>query len=720
RRASDLGHAPEVADPRVRASLDLIADTISTAYLLKPSLYPLFALRGLTLCLRHGNTAASCFIYVAYALLLVSSRDLDSAVAFSDMALALNERYRDVIRKEGALLCYRGGFISPWAHPFRECLATLEQGITAALQGGDHPFVFYNASLAIWFDLETAESIDSARRTGRRYRAIAEQLHGDLHALTFRLYEHFLMCLQGLTFNPPGFEDGVFREDACIETFGKAGYNLGLIFFHGLKVVAAFTFGKLEEVLEHAEKAWKLQLQKNVIQCHFATILFYHLLALIALAPDAPPERRSQFARRREELQALLEYWADHCPENFLSRQALVVAEISRLEGRDLDAMQAYARAIAAARKNGFLAQESLACELAGRFYLDRGFDKNARAHLRDARAGFLRWGALAKVAQLDRLYPGIEKPAAPGLTAGFGAPQNALDIANVIKASQAVSGEIELDKLVEKLMGLVMDYAGADRGLLLLSEADGFRIEAEAGVDSHGLTIGLPRTPLSPGQLADGVFRYVLRTREPVILDDAASQGLFTEDEYVKRRHSKSILGLPLLKRARLLGVLYLENSLAPSVFTQNRVTALEVLASQAAISLENARLFAELEQEKGRLQAVIQQVPAGLIIAEAPSGRFLVQNDRVARMLPDAYRDSVSIEEYGQYVGIRPDGHPLAPDEWPLARSIRTGETVTEEEVELRWPDGSQAWLSLSSTPIRNPLGIITSGVVIFQDIT
>jgi PAS domain S-box-containing protein len=382
--------------------------------------------------------------------------------------------------------------------------------------------------------------------------------------------------------------------------------------------------------------------------------------------------------------------------------------------------MKGYARAIAAARENGFLSQESLACELAGRFYLDRGFDKNAYAHLRDARAGYLGWGALAKVAQLDRLYPGIEKPAAPGPTATIGAPLGQLDLANVVKASQAVSGEIEPEKLVGRFMGLVMHHAGADRGLLLLPAAEGFAVEAEAVLNRQELAIRQPRTPLAPGHIADAVFRYVLRTRERVILEDASSQGLFTEDPYVKAHRSKSILGLPLLKQSRLLGVLYLENGLAPGVFTHSRIAALEVLASQAAISLENARLYAELEQEKRRLQAVIRQVPAGLIIAEAPSGRFLIENDQAGKLLHPSYLPSGSIEDYVQYPGFHPDGRRYAPGEWPLARSIRTGETVTEEEIEMRWADGTRAWLSLSSTPIRDAAGRIVSAILIFRNVT
>jgi PAS domain S-box-containing protein len=721
RRIADLALAEEASDPRVRASLDLIAETTGTAFLVKPELYPLLIFRGLTLSLKHGNTASSCLAYTAYGVLLAGFyRDIPSALAFSEMSLALNAHFRDASKK-GALLFFHGGFISLWARPLPVCKAILEQGIEASLQAGTPIYALYASALAIWFDVEAAESIAVARSNCKKYRALADRIHNDVHSLMFRMCDQFFLCMEGLTFSPPSFEDGVFQEDASLEAFRKGGLETGLIYHHVLKLIAAFTFGKFAEGLEHADQAWELQGTRPPTMLHNATHVFFHALTLTALSREVSPGRQVEFAKKLSELLAQLAFWADQCPETFLSRHALVAAEISRLEGRDLEvSMKAYAQAIASARKNGFIFVESLACELAARFFLDRGFERIAYAHLRDARAGFLRWGAHEKVAQLDRVYPGIEKPAAPGATATFGASLGQLDLAKVVKASQAVSVEIEPSKLVETLMGLVMDHAGADRGLLLLPDGDGFRVEAEAALGRQGLAIRQPRMPLAPGQLADGVFRYVLRTRERVILEDASSQGLFTEDEYVKLQKAKSILGLPLLKQTRLLGVLYLENSLAPGVFTPSRITALEVLASQAAISLENARLFADLEQEKSRLQAVIQQVPAGLIIAEAPSGRFLVKNDRVDRMLRGFYYPSGSVEDYGKFAGFHPDGRRVAPEEWPLARSVRTGETVTEEEIEMRWADGAQVWLSLSSRPIRDSAGTITSGIVIFQDVT
>ena len=180
----------------MRASLDLIADTLTAAFLVKLALYPLLAFRGLTLSLKHGNTASSCQAYSTYAALLVIYRDIPSALAFSDLSLALNARFRDITRK-GPLLCARGAAVDLWARPLLACKAILEQGVEAALQAGDHPYVLYNAMWAIWFEVESAESIGVGRNNCKKYRALADRLHSDLHSRIFRLYDQFFLCLSG-------------------------------------------------------------------------------------------------------------------------------------------------------------------------------------------------------------------------------------------------------------------------------------------------------------------------------------------------------------------------------------------------------------------------------------------------------------------------------------------------------------------------------------------
>ena len=265
-----------------------------------------------------------------------------------------------------------------------------------------------------------------------------------------------------------------------------------------------------------------------------------------------------------------------------------------------LDAEVLYEQAIRSAHENGFVHNEALDYELAARFYAARGFEDIAHLYLRNARYGYLRWGADGKVQQLDEMYPHLrtEEPA-PGPTSTIGAPLQHLDLATVIKVSQAVSGEIVLEKLIETLLKTAVEHAGAERGLLILPQGEQYRIEAEITTSPDQVEVQLRQAPVTSSELPESLLRYVIRTQEKVILDDASVQNLFSEDEYLCQRRSRSILCLPLVKQARLMGVIYLENNLASRVFTPKRLAMLELLASQASISLDNARLYAGLAQE-------------------------------------------------------------------------------------------------------------------------
>ena len=292
-----------------------------------------------------------------------------------------------------------------------------------------------------------------------------------------------------------------------------------------------------------------------------------------------------------------LQLWADNCPDNFENRAALVGAEIARIDGRELDAMRLYEQAIRSARANGFVHNEALAYELAARFYAARGFEKFAHVYLRNARYGYLRWGADGKVRQLDQLYPHLRQDErAPGPAGTIGAPVEHLDLATVMKVSQAVSGEIVLEKLLDTLMRTAIEQAGAERGLLILPRGAEQRIEAEATTSGDTVVVHLRDEAVAGAALPESVLHYVLRTREGVILDDAAAENAFSADPYIRQHGARSILCLPLLNQAKLIGVLYLENNLAPRVFAPARIAVLKLLASQAAISLENTRLYRDL----------------------------------------------------------------------------------------------------------------------------
>src|SRR5260221_2667929 len=259
-----------------------------------------------------------------------------------------------------------------------------------------------------------------------------------------------------------------------------------------------------------------------------------------------------------------------------------------------------YYQAIRSAQANGFVHNEALANELAARFYRARGFEKIANAYLRDARYGYRRWGADGKVRQLDELYPHLrEEERAPGPTSTIGASVEHLDLATVIKVSQAVSGEIAFENLTQTIMRAAVEHAGAERGLLILRRGEEDRIEAEARTERDGIEVQMRQAAATPAELPESLLCYVIRTQQTVILDDASSQSLYSEDPYMLQKRPRSVLCLPLVKQAELIGALYLENNLAPRGSTPRRLAILERSASQAAISLDHARLYAELTQE-------------------------------------------------------------------------------------------------------------------------
>ena len=333
-------------------------------------------------------------------------------------------------------------------------------------------------------------------------------------------------------------------------------------------------------------------------QFEFAEYHFYAALARAGRCGMAAGKQRDDLLQAVVAHHEQIARWAKHCPATFANRAALVGAEIARLQGHELDAMRLYEEAIGSAREHGMVHNEALANELAARFYAARGFETIADAYLRRCRACYARWGADGKVRQLDRSHPQLRHEQAPPAAGTIGATIESLDLGTVVKVSQAVSGEIDLNRLIDTLMLTALEHAGADRGLLILPRGDELRVEAEAVIAGNTIEVRRRAAAVADADLPASVLRYVTRTQESLLLDDTSHENPFADDAYMGQRRSRSILCLPLVKQARLTGVLYLENSLASHAFTPARIAVLDLLASQAAISLENARLYSDLRR--------------------------------------------------------------------------------------------------------------------------
>ena len=436
----------------------------------------------------------------------------------------------------------------------------------------------------------------------------------------------------------------------------------------------------------------------------FRSTLSIARLAHAALCSSASADERARYLEAVATHCRQLAIWKENCPENFGSCAALVEAEMARIEGRDLDAMRLYEEAIRSAHANGFIHHEAIAYEVAARFYAARGFDKIADAYFLEARYRYLRWGALGKVRQLDERYPHLHEQRAPASsTVTIGTPVEQLDLETVIKASQAVSGEIVLEKLIETLLEIAVEHAGAERGLLILPHGEEHRIEAEARTGRDKAEVHLGQKLVGPAELPESLLRYVVRTGESVILDDASVQNQFSQDEYLRQKRSRSVLCLPLVKQAKLMGVLYLENNLAPRVFTSSRFALLELLASQAAISLDNARLYSDLQRSEAYLAQGERIGHTGSWGWNVATGEayWSQEHFRIFGFDPEK-----AMPSYSMFLQrIHPEDRRRA--EQTIDRAVRERSDFVQE-YRLVLPDGSLKYVHTVGRPVVNASGV------------
>jgi PAS domain S-box-containing protein len=432
------------------------------------------------------------------------------------------------------------------------------------------------------------------------------------------------------------------------------------------KLQAHFFAGDLASAVDASLHAEPL-LWTSSAMFESAEYRFYGALAHAAVWDHATPEQRPQHFDSVLDHYRQLQAWAEVNPETFEDRAALIGAEVARIEGRVLNAQELYDKAIREAHKYGFVHNQAISNEIAGRFYAERGYEKIAANHLRAARACYLRWGADGKVRQLHELYPHLKVDnSIPDTTATIVTPNEQLDLATVIRVSEAVSGEIVFEKLIKTLMSSAIEHAGADRGLLILPRGDEYQIEAEATTGSDNVNVVLKQARITAADLPKSVFNYVLRTKQSVLLNDASGQNPFSADSYIRDHRSRSVLCLPILKQTKLIGILYLENKLTTAVFTPARMVVLTLFASQAAISIENASLYRELAEREARIRRLVEANIIGIFVWDLDD-RIIDANEAFLRIVGYSRDDLVS---------GRLRWRDLTPTEWRDADDRRVAE--------------------------------------------
>jgi PAS domain S-box-containing protein len=666
---------PVIEDKEISAVLNVLSLMHRSAYLIDHDLWATIVCRMVNVTQQHGTTDGAVISYILLGTMLgpIFHRYAEGE-EFARLALAVAEKHDFVAQK--TVVNFGMQLIVLWTRPIEVALVCLDNAISHAKETGEIVYTCYSMEHRLTDLIARGDHLDAVWGESGKVLEFVDRINfrqvGDIVSST-RLF------IQSLRVGGPTAAEEASLEARLLE----AGIPVVICFHWILQLQRHFLFSNPEAALAYAEKAKPL-LWCTRLHIQFAHHCLFHSLALAAVYGTASEEIQAEI---RAELAAnvqALERWARSCPETFGHKHLLVCGELARLDGRDMEAVRLYERAAQTAGEHGFIQDQALANELAGQCCLASGAERAARAYLREARECYFRWGAHAKVAQLDQRYPAGKSSSSALSRTTIEELSERLDVATIIKTAQAISGEMVLEDLIRSLMVIAVEHAGADRGLLILPRGDELWIEAEATIQDATVVVHLPRQ--EPAALPISIVDRVVSARENVLLDDASAENPFSADPYFEGR-ARSVLCLPLLKQAKFVGALYLENNLAPHVFTSGRIALLNVLASQAAISLENTQLYRQLEEREARIRRLVDANIIGIIIWDF-DGRIIEANDTFLRMLGFDRDD---------FVSGRVRWTDLIPPEWrdrsaQTLQEVKTTGTARPFERDYFRKDGSR----------------------------
>ena len=605
----DLANLPEMSDPQKLAATEILLSLYHHTYTGAPELYPLVVFKLVNLMVQDGNTPFSAKAYAGYGIVLCGvTGDIERGYAFGELALRLVERFAAQEIRCSTMMLFNA-FIRHWKEHTRETLNPLVEAYQVGLETGDLSLGTLSAFIYCFHAYWVGMSLTELDAELTKYDKVFDQLKQDHIREVNDLYRQIVFNLCHTTTDPARLVGDAYDEESILPLLRETNNINALAQLHLNKMILCFLFGEFAQALEQS-RTTEPYLGGLLGEPAVPVFYMYDSLARLAMLPNAAPSQTEEFLKKVASNQEKMDVWAQHAPMNYLHKYYLVEAERARVQAEEDAARRYYDQAIDLAREQGYVNEEALACELAGRFYLSLGQSRLARYYLNDAHYAYLQWGASAKVKDLESHYPQLIRREADGRTATTSTTDSGeldssvLDLATVFKASQAISSDIVLDRLLDRLMTVVMENAGAQKGYLILEEEGQLAIEAEKTLDRAQSSV-LQSVPVETSQdLAVTIVRYVERSKESVVLSDATTEGAFIADPYIVRIQPKSILCTPFVNQGRLIGIIYLENDSTAGAFTSDRLEVVNLLSSQAAISIENASLYKNLEKANEQLE--------------------------------------------------------------------------------------------------------------------
>ncbi|MEH2207549.1 MAG: AAA family ATPase [Nostoc sp.] len=652
REIADLVNLPEMRDAEKLATLKIVNIIIPAAYLTGSALYPLLNSLSVQLSIQYGNTSTSALGYATYGSILCNFfQAIDTGSQFGSLGLQIISKL-DAKASKTDVLMILGIFVVHRKSHIKETLPLLQEGYTSALEFGNLVMAGYNGHTFCLNSFWCNQSLSTLEQDISAYCHSLMQLNQLTTANYCRIYWQPVLNLLGFAEHTTLLSGKALEETEFLQQLQSAKDGYGLYIFHLYKLMLCFLFGEIEPAKNHAIEVRRYFMAGAGLVSEPVFYLYDSLLTLAQLNPQL--DETSEALQGVIENQTKLQQWADHAPMNYQHKVDLVAAEKCRVLGQKAEAIEFYDKAITLAKANEYTQEEALANELAAKFYLDWGKERIAGEYTIAAYYAYARWGAKAKVVDLEARYPQLltpilEQTRSPlsthetlftlgSVTSTSSAISSsnvsvALDLATILKASHTISGEIELENLLSSLMTIVIENAGADKCVLMLLRDD--RLLIKGSITTGSKPIVLQRIPIEDSQdIPHRLIYKVKHDKQTAVLVNASADRTLANDPYIIRQQPKSILCTPILHQGKLMGILYLENNLATGAFTKDRVELLNLLCAQAAISLENARLYERSLEYSQQLERSLEELSTAQSVFQASQQRLqlLVQQTPLA----------------------------------------------------------------------------------------
>ena len=606
-----LAEMQTIVDKEKIAIMQLLLDLWALAYLdANYTLLGYNVLRITNMSLKEGNTALSAFGYVAYGLSLAGAGKYEEAFALGSLAIKLNEKFNNsaLTGKINNLFCHA---INPYNRHLKTNVPYYQASYHACMLCGDLTYGGWALFFIIWTKLEMGENLSVLSETADKYLPSVEKINDLNMTYGFQVIQRLMWNFLGRTTNIYGFTDEILDEEKSMGLWKSNNFDHGINWYSYSKAQLLFLYDKPEESYKLL-KSVEEKLASNIGFFPVTKHNFYFCLSITSIYHYKSEEEKAELLKVLKTYQEQMLKWAESGPENFLHKYKLVEAERLRITGSFFEAQKFYDESIELANKNGYIQDEAIANELCAKFWLEFGKKEFAEIYFKKAHYAYSVWGAKRKTDLLEKNYSNFisRQPEqnrnyfSGGTIISKTTPQKTtrmeanitLDFVSIMKASQIISGEIILEKLLTSLMKILIENAGAEKGFLLLEENNKLIIESSWNADSNKPRISRTQLIADNSMLSSSIVNYVTRTKQDLVIEDLSKEGKF-KDLYITTNKPKSVLCIPLLNQGKLIGIVYLENNLTTGAFTIDRIEILKMLSSQAAISIENARLYSNLE---------------------------------------------------------------------------------------------------------------------------